>query len=210
MKNSISILVSFAFLLGMVSCESIGVGPKQTSQISFDLVNADGSSYYPDHLSFSLAQFNTSTPYQGFGAPDNQSADSVWVGRVVSIDTSPIGDLDSLQAISFSLHFFQKEAKDLLVLNSECNCLDYPDAETFAERFFSDGKQLTERQNIYATYRRTFALFESDRMNSEISIKAIKRLENTLYFKADFDFSYGNLLGVFTMQNGDFQLEIPY
>lgn len=208
MKTSISIFVLLAFLLGMISCESVELGPEQASQASFDLVDADGNAYYPEQRTFTLPQFTTNTAYQGYGAPVNQSSDSTWVGRIVNLDISPMAEIDNLLAINYRIHFYQKEANDLLVLNDECKCLDYPDAETFADHFFNDGKPLNERQSVSATYLAPFAMNFTASASSQVSLKATKRNKNILYIKADFEFGFE--FGDFEMKNGNFQLEIPY
>ncbi|MFK7922869.1 MAG: hypothetical protein AB8H47_12970 [Bacteroidia bacterium] len=206
MKTSIVIFVVLAFLMGLVSCESMGLGPKQVSQASFELVDSDGDAYYPGNLSFTLPQFRTSTAYQGYGAPVNQSSDSAWVGRIVELNSSPMAEVENLQTLNYRIHFYQKEATDLLVLNDDCKCLDYPDAASFAEHFFNDAKPLSERQSIIASFLYPFAQNFTVSESSQVSIKASKNSKDTLYIKADFEFEFRD----FRMQNGDFELEIPY
>lgn len=213
MKISISTIVALAFLLGVSSCESFGLGPNQNSQISFELVDGEGNAYYPDNLAFTMRQFSSVTPASSLSAPAIQSADSSWVIRVVNIDPTKFGEIDSLQAFGFNVQFYQKEANDLLELDAGCACLNYPDAASFIDRFFTNTEELSNNQRILFSYRRTFAIYLTDPATGpdrSFDISATKRIDNTIFVKGNFELPFGSGSEVFRMEKGEFQFDIPY
>ncbi|MFK7922871.1 MAG: hypothetical protein AB8H47_12980, partial [Bacteroidia bacterium] len=72
---------------------------------------------------------------------------------------------------------------------------------------------LTDRQRVLMTYRRTFAIFSADPAigtERSMTISATKRIDNTIFIKGAFELPFENASEAFRMQNGSFQFDIPY
>jgi len=162
MKTLIAHLTTLIVLLGLFSCESMRLGPNQDSEVSFDMVDAEGNAFFANNLNFKLRQFSSSNPSSSLLAPGIQSPDSSWVIRVVNIDTRMIEELDSLNDLGFNFQFYQKESNDLLVLDPVCSCLNYADELSFQDRFFTNTNDFTDNQRIFISYRKTFSIFNVD------------------------------------------------
>lgn len=212
MKSSIHFTLYLAFVLGLSACQSLGLGPKQDSQISFDYVDEQGEPILTQR-SFTLDQTSPSRSFSSDQSPTTLGVDSIWVARSINFNHEPLNTLDSLNYNSLGLTFYQKELKSLLVEDEECKCFNYPDDQTFMDRFWREGMVLNENQKIYATYTFSFSLFYTDIAtdpNSELSFIAINQKDGAIFMKAEFDIGFGGSFSQIRFSNGEMQVEIPF
>ncbi len=213
MKRILIRLTPVLFLLVLFACEPIGLGPNQDSEASFDMTNQDGEAFFPGNLNFKLRQFSSSNPSSSLQAPPILSSDSSWVVRVVNIDTRMIEELDSLNDLGFNFQFYQKEHNDFLVLDPVCSCLNYPDAATFTQRFFANTTDFSDNQRVLVSYRRTFAIYNIDPTVGNVNnfaISAVRRDEEILYLKGEFDFTFGTGADEFRLGNGTYKFDVAF
>jgi len=200
------------FALGLFACQSVGVGPKQDSQITFDFVDGEGEALL-EQKRFSLDQSSNTNVFSSQLQPTELGEDSIWVARIVNFDNDPLNAFDSLCYYNLSLTFYYKELKSLLVEDEDCKCFNYPDKETFEDRFWSDGTLLNENQQIIVIYTKSFGmsyLKVNEDPSSNITFNVVKQKNGAIYLKADFELTFGSSVYQSLFSNGEFQIEIPF